>query len=170
MTKIAFRQLRCAIRIIGVRFEYAALAPGIRQPARQRAHALDFVEIAAQARFVGYLLELREVLAQLFLLVHLPEEARIGKSRAQDALVARAYQSLAVFIQINDGDEMRRERTVLVRDAEIFLMITHHCEQNLIGQAQVSRIEIADDRRRVFVEIGDQFSELGIGVQAQSSF
>ena len=92
--QVALRQLRRAIGTGHIRLRNAAAEPLLRQPARERTHALDFIAVASEARFVCDRRKLRQIIAKLDLLVRLPEKARIGKSRAQHALVPRPHQPL----------------------------------------------------------------------------
>ena len=118
--QVALGEFRGAVGTRHVRLRDAAAEPLLGKPARERAHALDFIAIASEARFVGDRCELRQIVAQLDFLIGLPEELRIGKTRAQHALVPGAHQALGILRQIDDRKKMRREFPVRASSAKYF--------------------------------------------------
>src|SRR5215469_12640343 len=78
-----------------------------------------------------------------------------------------ANKSLGVFIEIDDCKKVRRKFPAPLFDGEILLMAAHHRDQNLVRQIEERRIESALNDVRKFVEIGDQFEQVGIAVDVE---
>ena len=162
--EIALGKFRGAVRIGHVRLHHAEVVPLLGEPAGNGAHAFDLGVIAAEARFVGDFVELGKDVRQPNFLVGLPEEARIGKARAQDAFVPGADQSLRILGQIDHRQEVRRQFPAALFDGEIFLVTAHHGDQDLVRQFEERGIEATFDDVRKFVEVGDQLQQVGVRV------
>jgi len=134
---------------------HAKIEPLFREPAGDGSNALDLVVVTAEARFVSYAFELRQIVGKPTFLVRLPEELRIRKPGAEHTFVPGPYQSLGVLLRIDDGQEMRGQLPAFLFHGEILLVVAHDRDQNLVREAQKGRIEIPLDHRRVFVEVRD---------------
>ncbi len=162
--EIALGKFRGAVRIGDVRLHHAEVVPLLGEPAGNGAHAFDLGVVAAEARFVGDLVELGKDVRQPNFLIGLPEEARIGKARAQDAFVPGADQSLGILGQIDHRQEVRRQFPAALFHGEIFLVTAHHGDQDLVRQFEEGWIEAAFDDVRKFVEVGDQVQKVCVRV------
>ena len=162
--EIALGKFRGAIRIGHVRLHHAEVVPLLGEPAGDGAHAFDLGVVAAKARFVGDLVELGKDVRQAHLLVGLPEEARIGEARAQDAFVPGTDQSLGILDQIDHRQEVRRQFPAALFHGEIFLVSAHHRDQYLVRQLEEGGIEAAFDHVWKFVEVGDHLEQVGVRV------
>ena len=76
--------------------------------------------------------------------------------------MARANQAGFVLIEIDDRQKIGRQRSVFALQRKIFLVVAHDRDQNFLRQLQIGRIESAQNRRGIFVEIGHQVHEVRI--------
>ena len=156
--EVALGELGGAVSFRDVGLGHAEVEPLLGEPAGGGADALDLVAVAAQAGFVRNALKFREIVGEPTFLVRLPEELRVGKTRAEHALVPRTDQSLGVLVCIDHGQEVRRKLAAFLFHGEVFLVVAHDGDENFVGQAQERWIEGALNNARVFVEVGHQFS------------
>ncbi len=79
-----------------------------------------------------------------------PSPRKIARPQTARATRARARRESVrpVLVQIDDRQEIRRQRAVLALQREVFLVVTHHGDQNLIRQFQIRRVKSAQDCRR----------------------
>jgi len=90
--------------------------------------------IAPKVRFIGDLVELRKDVREADFLIRLPEEACIGKTRAQNAFVPCAHEALRILGQIDHGEKRGGQFPAPLFDGEVFLVVTHHGDEDLVGQ------------------------------------
>ncbi len=111
--------------------------------------AFGLAEVAAKILLKGDRLELLKPPDERNLLIEVPEEAGIVEAGAQDSLVAMADdgQAFGIHFSIQHGQEMRRQRGLLVLDREVFLVVAHHGDQNFFRQRQVFGLEVAGAAR-----------------------
>ena len=124
---------------------------------RHKQVAFRLAEVAAKIPLECDRLEFLYSLLQRNLLVIVPEEAGVVKAGAQDSLVAVADDghSLGIDFGIQHRQEMGRQCMLLIFEREVFLMITHHGDQNFFGQSQVLGLKVAKDNSRPLCKVGD---------------
>src|ERR1019366_3949544 len=110
-----------------------------------------FIGVTSKTRFVSYVSELRQIVGEPTFLIGLPEESRVGKSRAQNSFVPCSNQALRVAVQINYGEKVRCQPAAVRTQRKIFLMAAHHRNQNFVRQFKIIWIKAAENYRGVFV-------------------
>ena len=90
------------------------------------------------------------MLVERELAVLLPEERRVAQARAHDPLVALAHLRRVAAFDVADGNEFIRQRTVLLLDREIALVILHGCDHDLARQREEALLEAPRNRHRPF--------------------
>src|SRR4029077_21037479 len=88
---------------------YAAGEPLLGNPPRQGSHPFNLIAIAPELGLERDSPQLRKIVGEPTFLVCLPEKSGVRKPRSQHSLVPRTNQPCSVLIQINDGEEVRRE-------------------------------------------------------------
>ena len=78
------------------------------------------------------LLQLRHAGGQFYFPILVPEESRVGQSRAQHAFIAGDNRLAAIRRDhVGNDEEMRRQLAALIQSREIFLMRAHRRGQHL---------------------------------------
>src|SRR6266849_1071816 len=167
--EVALGKFGGAVRFSDVGLEHAKVEPLLGRPAGDGANALDFVAVAAEARFIGNALELRQIVGEPTLLVGGPEELRVGKARAEDTLVSRADDAFGIARDVNHREEARGEISVLFLDGEVFLVIAHDGDENFVRKIEEGGIEVPLDDGGKLVEIDDELSQRGILMDVESA-
>src|SRR5207244_12723342 len=111
---------------------HAEIKPLLGKPPGDTANALHLIAVAPQARLVSNPLQLREIVGEPTFLVGLPKEPGVGKARPEDALVSFTDDARRILAGVDDGQELRREFSVLLFDSKILLMIAHHADEDFI--------------------------------------
>ncbi len=113
--------------------------------------ALDALGLGAELGVEHDVPQRRQPVFQSCFAVLIPEEFRVGKARAQHALIALDNGLAAVAGHIvGDDDEAVRERAVRLRGREIALMGPHGNDQHLGRQLQELPVDGAEQRHRPF--------------------
>src|SRR6266536_1264634 len=102
-------------------------------------------------------------------LVRLPEEARVVETGAQHALVTVPDQPLNIAIGIQYSKEVGKQFSIASLQCKIFLMVTHHSDQDLFRQFQILRIEVAENHRRPLREVYDRLKQGFVVAPARSA-
>ena len=90
----------------------------------------------------------------------------VGKAGAQDALVPGPDEALGIFGEVDDRKEMRGQIAVAFLQREVFLVIAHDGDQDLVGEAEKCGVEGTLDYRRIFVQVGHELQEVGVLVES----
>ena len=134
--QIAFGELGSTVRARYVRLRNSAAEPLLREPSRQRPHALDFIAITPQAALVGHRRKLGQIVAQRDFLVRVPEKLRVRETCTQNSFVSSADNALRIPRHIHGGEEMWRQFPFAGLKGEVFLMITHHGDEHFLGKSE----------------------------------
>src|SRR5207244_13115389 len=102
------------------------------------------------------------------LLVGLPEESRVIKACPQHSLMAVTNDALRIAVGIQYRQKVRQQFVIAVFDCKIFLVITHHRDQNFFWKREVFGIEAAEDSGRKFGEIDNCIKQIIIFATTRS--
>ena len=141
--EIAFGEFGGAIGVGDVGFCGVQAGPMLDEPAGDVANALDFVGVAAEAGLVGDLGELGQIVGEPTFLIGCPEKLCVGEAGAENAFVTGGDEALGVFGEIDDGEEIGGEFPVLAFEREVFLVIAHDGDEDLVGEAEELFVEAA---------------------------
>ena len=141
--------------------------PLFGEPARERADSLNFFSVGTKLGLKDHARLFGQIVGEATFLVELPEEFGVSKARAQDALMSGADESLGVAIEVDHREKVRRQAAIAAAKGKIFLVIAHDGDEDFFRQLQVRRIEVPQDRRRIFVQIDDELQERRIRMDAK---
>ena len=131
-------------------------------------HAFGLGEVAAEFGLEGDVGEIRLAIGECFLLVGIPEEARVVEAGAQDALVAAAHEAFGVASDVHDGDERGGQFAIGVLHREVLLVVPHHGDQHFFGQFEELGVEAAVDGVGALGEVDQGFEQRVVGLDADA--
>src|SRR5207237_7197660 len=86
-------------------------------------------------------------------LVGLPEKSCVVEESSQNTLMDVTNDAVRITVSIQHRQKVRQQFVIAVFDCKIFLVITHHRDQNFFRKREVFGIEAAEDRGRKFCSI-----------------
>ena len=93
-------------------------------------------------------------------LVGLPEKSCVVEARSQNTLMAVTNDAVRITVSIQHRQKVRQQFVIAVFDCKIFLVITHHRDQNFFWKREVFGIEAAEDSGRKFGEIDNCIKQI----------
>ena len=105
-------------------------------------------------------LELVQMLCKALLPVLVEEELRVGKTRAQHALVAVLHRLQVLFPAVSHREKERQELAVRRLHGEVALMIAHRRDDGIGRQSEILVLEASRKRCRILDEVKHLFEEV----------
>src|SRR5690348_11420424 len=85
--------------------------------------------------------EILHTVGKVFMLVLVPEEARIVKARAEDAFVAAFDQTIPVGIDVHYSHKPVSQLASSINYRKVLLMVAHDRDQNFFRQVEIGKVE-----------------------------
>ncbi len=98
----------------------------------------------------------------------IPEKPRVVEPRAQHPFVALAHQAIGIGIGVHHRDEMRCKLALGILHRQIFLMMPHHRNQDLMRQVEIAAIEAPENRGRELGDVDQRVEQIRIGLGSQA--
>ena len=100
------------------------------------------------------------MLRKTLLPVLVEEELRVGKTRAQHALVAVLHRLQVLFPAVSHREEERQELAVRRLHGEVALMVAHRRDDGVGRQSEILVLETSRERCRILDEVKHLFEEV----------
>ena len=136
-----------------------AVSHGLAQPTAQPLQSNRLFVITAEVFLEGNFFQPAGALPERVLLVYLPEETCVVEAGSQNALVAMPDDSVWIAIGVQHGEEVGQQPAICILDREIFLMVTHHRNQDFLGQFQKLAIKRSQYCRGPLCKVYHEFEQ-----------